>query len=147
MSPLRINNSEQTKSLTIAPQSLTEKRETNFSNILSHTRQLESKELQLFLNKLENQGKKLAESLSLQDLVEFKKMVKSFLKSTLGQARNMQEETFWDYRGQPKVMARVTKINRALEQLGEQVLSSQAEPLKILAKIDEIKGLIVDLLA
>lgn len=144
---LRVNNSEQTKSITIAPQSLTEKRETNFNNILSHTRQLESKELQLFLNKLENQGKKLAESLSLQDLVEFKKMVKSFLKSTLGQSRNMQEETFWDYRGQPKVMARVTKINRALEQLGEQVLSSQSEPLKILAKIDEIKGLIIDLLA
>ncbi len=144
---LRVNNSEQTKSLSIAPQSTTEKREANFNNILSHTRQLESKELQLFLNKLEGQGKKLAESLSLQDLVEFKKMVKSFLKSTLGQSRNMQEETFWDYRGQPKVMARVTKINRALEQLGEQVLSSQAEPLKILAKIDEIKGLIVDLLA
>lgn len=144
---LRVTNSEQTKSLTIVPQSLTEKRETNFNNILSHTRQLESKELQLFLNKLENQGKKLTESLSLQDLVEFKKMVKSFLKSTLGQSRNMQEETFWDYRGQPKVMARVTKINRALEQLGEQVLSSQYEPLKILAKIDEIKGLIIDLLA
>lgn len=144
---LRVNNSEQTKSLSVAPQSTTEKKEANFNNILSQTRQLESKELQLFLNKLEVQGKKLAESLSLQDLVEFKKMVKSFLKSTLGQARNMQEETFWDYRGQPKVMARVTKINRALEQLGEQVLSSQAEPLKILAKIDEIKGLIVDLLA
>lgn len=144
---LRVNNSDQTKSLTVAPQSPTEKREANFSNILSHTRQLESKELQLFLAKLEKQGKQLAESLSLQDLVEFKKMVKSFLKSTLGQARNMQEETFWDYRGQPKVMARVTKINRALEQLGEQALSSQAEPLKILAKIDEIKGLIVDLLA
>lgn len=144
---LRVNSSEQTKSLSVAPQSTTEKREANFNNILSHTRQLESKELQLFLNKLEGQGKKLAESLSLQDLVEFKKMVKSFLKSTLGQARNMQEETFWDYRGQPKVMARVTKINRALEELGEQVLSSQAEPLKILAKIDEIKGLIIDLLA
>ncbi|KUO65588.1 MAG: hypothetical protein APF84_14805 [Gracilibacter sp. BRH_c7a] len=143
----RVNNSDQTQSLAITPQSLTEKREANFSNILAQTRQLESTELQLFLNKLEKQGKKLAQSLSLQDLVEFKKMVKSFLKSTLGQARNMQEETLWDYRGQPKVMARVTKINRALEELGEQVLSSQAEPLKILTKIDEIKGLILDLLA
>jgi uncharacterized protein YaaR (DUF327 family) len=59
----------------------------------------------------------------------------------------MQEETLWDYRGQPKVMARVTKIDKALEELGEQMLSTQAEPLKILAKIDEIKGLILDLFA
>lgn len=144
---LRINNSDQTKSLNLNPSIVAGKKESGFSNVLSHTHQLEKKELELFLGKLEKQGKRLAESLSLQDLVEFKKMVKSFLKSTLGQCRHIQEETYWDFRGQPKVMARVTKINRALEQLGEQVLSSQAEPLKILAKIDEIKGLIIDLLA
>ena len=144
---LRVNNSGQPQPLDSSLQSAASKRESNFGNVLAHTRQLDSSELNLFLNKLDKQGQKLAESLSLQDLLEFKKMVKSFLKSTLGQSRNMQEETFWDYRGQPKVMARVTKINHALEELGEQILSSQAEPLKILAKIDEIKGLIVDLLA
>lgn len=144
---LRVNNSGQPKSLNHSPQTAVGKKEANFENVLAHTRQLESAELDLFLNKLDKQGRKLAESLSLQDLLEFKKMVKSFLKSTLGQSRSMQEETFWDYRGQPKVMSRVTKINHALEELGEQVLSSQAEPLKILAKIDQIKGLIIDLLA
>jgi uncharacterized protein YaaR (DUF327 family) len=44
-------------------------------------------------------------------------------------------------------MARVTKINKALEELGQQVLSSQAEQLKILDKIGEIRGLIIDLFA
>jgi uncharacterized protein YaaR (DUF327 family) len=44
-------------------------------------------------------------------------------------------------------MVRVTKINQALEELGTQVLESQQEALKILAKIDEIKGLILDLFA
>jgi Uncharacterized protein conserved in bacteria len=101
--------------------------------------------MQLFLERLEKQGQKLSENISLENLTEFKTMVKSFLQSTFGKSRNMQEETFWDYRGQPKVMARVTKINKALEELGEQVLSSQSEPLKILEKIHEIKGLIIDL--
>lgn len=144
---LRVNNSGQPNSLDSSPQAIGSKKETSFGSVLAHARQLESSELHLFLTKLDKQGQKLAETLSLQDLLEFKKMIKSFLKSTLGQSRNMQEETFWDYRGQPKVMSRVTKINHALEELGEQVLSSQAEPLKILAKIDEIKGLIVNLLA
>jgi len=144
---LRVNNSAQTKSVNLDVQQNTEKKRADFSNILSHTRHLQSQELELFLNRLDRQGKKLSETLSVHDLVEFKNMLKRFLKSTLGKSRSMQEETIWDYRGQPKVMARVTKIDRMLEELGEQVLSTQAEPLKILAKIDEIKGLIIDLFA
>lgn len=143
----RINNTGESMPLGMDIASTVEKKGTEFSTILSQTRGLERQELQLFLGRLEAQGKKLSESLSLHDLLEFKNMVKRFLKSTFGKSRNMQEETVWDYRGQPKTMARVTRINRALEELGEQILSSQAEPLKILAKIDEIKGLIIDLFA
>lgn len=144
---LRVNNSGQPKSLSLEVQPNIEKKGTDFSNILSHTRHLQGQELELFLKRLDLQGQKLSETMSVQDLVEFKNMVKLFLKSTLGKSRSMQEETIWDYRGQPKVMARVTRIDRALEELGEQILSSQTEPLKLLAKIDEIKGLIIDLFA
>lgn len=144
---IRVNHTGQPKSISLDTQTNIEKRGTDFSNILSQTKQLQGQELELFLKKLDDQGKKLSETMSVQDLVEFKNMVKRFLKSTLGKSRSMQEETIWDFRGQPKVMARVTKIDRALEELGEQILSSQAEPLKVLAKIDEIKGLIVDLFA
>ncbi|NLI94150.1 MAG: YaaR family protein [Peptococcaceae bacterium] len=144
---LRVNSSGQSKTVNVSlPQNI-EKKDSEFSNILSHTSSLQSQELELFLRRLDEQGKKLSETMSVQELTEFKNMVKRFLKSTLGKSRSMQEETIWDYRGQPKVMARVTKIDRALEELGEQVLSSQAETLKILAKIDEIKGLIIDLFA
>lgn len=144
---IRVNNSSQSKSLNLEVQPNIEKRGTDFTNILAQTKQLQSQDLQIFMNRLSDQGKKLAQSMSVNDLIEFKNMVKNFLKSTLGKSRTMQEETIWDFRGQPKIMARVTKINQALEELGEQVLSSQAEPLKILAKIDEIKGLIIDLFA
>ncbi|AFV02605.1 hypothetical protein UNSWDHB_931 [Dehalobacter sp. UNSWDHB] len=142
---LKINSSTQKNNFGIDLHQTSEKKESSFSNILSHSRQLQSQEMQLFLERLEKQGQKLSENISLENLTEFKTMVKSFLQSTFGKSRNMQEETFWDYRGQPKVMARVTKINKALEELGEQVLSSQSEPLKILEKIHEIKGLIIDL--
>lgn len=144
---IRVNNSSQSKSLNLEVQPNIEKRGTDFTNILAQTKQLQSQDLQIFMNRLSDQGKKLAQTMSVNDLIDFKNMVKNFLKSTLGKSRTMQEETIWDFRGQPKIMARVTKINQALEELGEQVLSSQAEPLKILAKIDEIKGLIIDLFA
>lgn len=144
---LKINDSGQTKSLSPEFQSAVGKKHPAFNNILADTRKLHKEELKIFLARLEKQGQKLAESMSWQDLREFKLMIRRFLKSTLGQYAQMQEENFWDYHGQPKVMARVTKINQALEELGKQVLASQAEPLKVLTKINEIKGLIIDLFA
>lgn len=124
-----------------------EKTAVEFSQTLTQTQKLQQKELEDFLARLNAQGAKLAKSLSLRDLSDFKDMVKGFLRSTLGQSRKLQEESFWDFRGRPKVMARVSKIDQSLEELGRQVLSEQAKPLDILAKIDEIRGLIVDLYA
>ncbi|ADY56928.1 protein of unknown function DUF327 [Syntrophobotulus glycolicus DSM 8271] len=145
---IRIDSSKQSAiSENIDTHSTSEKNRAEFSHILSQTTKLNSKELEDFLLKLDLQGKKLSESLSVTDLHDFKNMVKKFLQSTFGQSRTMQEESYWDFRGQPKVMARVTKINQALEDLGRQILSSQAEPLRVLEKIGEIRGLIVDLFA
>jgi uncharacterized protein len=44
-------------------------------------------------------------------------------------------------------MTRISKIDHALDELGKQVLNQQAKPLEVLTKIDEIRGLIVDLFA
>lgn len=144
---LKINGTSQKSSYDAGLQPASGKKESNFSTILTQSRQLQSQELQVFIQRLDDVGKKLSENKTLENLTEFKNLVKGFLQSTFGKSRNMQEETLWDFRGQPKVMAHVGKINKALEELGQQVLSEQTEPLKILEKIGEIKGLIIDLFA
>lgn len=144
---LRINNSSQVNPSGQKPSSSAEKAGMEFSQTLGAAQKLQQKDLQEFLNRLDTQGRKLAGSLSLQDLAEFQSLVKSFLRSTFGQSRNLQEESFWDFRGQPKVLARVTRIDKALEEIGQQVLNEQAKPLEVLKKIDEIRGLILDLFA
>ncbi|TGE32583.1 YaaR family protein [Desulfosporosinus sp. Sb-LF] len=122
-------------------------RSNDFSGVLSKTQKIQRLELRAFLDRLETQGKKLAHSLSIRDLKDFRDMVKSFLRSTFGQSREMQEESSWDAQGRPKVMARIAKIDQSLDELGKQLLDQQAKPLEVLTKIDEIRGLIVDLFA
>ncbi|MDO0821834.1 YaaR family protein [Desulfosporosinus nitroreducens] len=143
---IRINSPHQTLTPNLDSQSSVE-RNSDFSGILTQTQKIQSVELQTFLERLGVQGKKLAQSLSIGDLKDFRDMVKSFLRSTFGQSRKMQEDTSWDYQGRPKVMARIGKIDEALDELGKQLLDEQAKPLEILTKIDEIRGLIVDLFA
>lgn len=143
---LRINSPHQTLTPNLDSQSSLE-RTSDFSGVLSQTQKIQRIELQAFLGRLETQGEKLAHSLSIRDLKDFRDMVKSFLRSTFGQSRKMQEDTSWDYQGRPKVMARIEKIDQALDELGKQLLDQQAKPLEVLTKIDEIRGLIVDLFA
>ena len=145
--PLRIDRSQQTKITSQPNGTPASQSELDFGQALARTQKLQQKELQEFLNRLDAQGKKLGQSLSLRDLADFRDMVKSFLRSTFGQSRQMQEDSFWDYSGRPKVMARITRIDHALEELGRKVLDEQAKRLEILSKIDEIRGLIVDLFA
>ena len=143
---IRIDTAHQTNTLGLDSQNSPD-RTSDFSGVLSQTQKIKRLELQTFLNRLETQGTKLAHSLSLQDLKTFRDMVKSFLRSTFGQSRTMQEDSSWDAQGRPKVMTRVTKIDQSLDELGKQLLDKQAQPLGVLTKIDEIRGLIVDLFA
>lgn len=122
-------------------------RNSEFSGVLSQTQKIKRIELESFLSKLETQGKNLAHTLSIRDLKDFRDMVKSFLRSTFGQSRAMQEDSTWDSQGRPKIMARIAKIDHALDELGRKFLTQEAKPLEVLTKIDEIRGLIVDLFA
>ncbi|MGE4271282.1 MAG: YaaR family protein [Desulfitobacterium sp.] len=143
--PLRINGSQQTESLTRSSGS-SPKGDLDFNKVLTQTRKLQSQELQEFLTRLEKKGQQLAESFSLRDLTDFKDMVKSFLRSTFGQSRQVSEESFWDFQGRPKILSRISEIDKALEELGQKVLDTQAKPLEILTQVDEIRGLIIDLM-
>lgn len=145
--PLRIDPNQRLNSGSLESQTAVEKNTPGFNQALGQAQKLQKKEFQDFLNRFDLLGQKLAQSRSLADLAEFKDMIKGFLRSTLGQSRRLQEETHWDFRGRPKVFARVTQIDETLEELGRRVLSEQAKPLDILAKIDEIRGLVVDLFA
>ena len=118
-----------------------------FNGILSQTQKIQRSELESFLQKLTAQGAKLSETLTLRDLKDFQDMVRSFLRSTFGLSRQMQDEPSWDSHGRPKMMARIAKIDHKLDELGKQLLNEQASSLDILSRIDEIRGMIVDLFA
>jgi uncharacterized protein len=141
---IRIDSLHQTQTPSLDSQGSLE-RNSDFSGVLSQTQKIQRIELQTFLGHLGTQGKKLSETLSIGDLKDFREMVKSFLRSTFGQSRKMQEESSWDSQGRPKVMTRIAQIDHALDELGKQLLDQQAKPLEVLTKIDEIRGLIVDL--
>ncbi len=78
-------------------------------------------------------------------MVDYKETLKGFLRDTLQKAFGLKEETSYSRRGRPKIYQHIEVINQELEDLSKLVLEQQRDPVKLLKKLDSIRGLLVDL--
>ncbi len=148
---MRIKNEQKPKTL-IASSQVVGRRETRgihgteFPDLLHHYSGPDwQPALEEILKKLDEVGQRLAKNFSVYDLKLYKETLKKFLYNTLGKVYDLKEETGWTRQGHPKVYQRIEMINGELEELSRLVLAEQKEPLKILEKMDHIRGLLVDL--
>ncbi|RCX18280.1 hypothetical protein DFR58_10539 [Anaerobacterium chartisolvens] len=95
--------------------------------------------------KISEQGEKLGKKVDIRELKVYKKLISEFLDEAVNSSRKFSKESFLDRRGRFKVYATVKKINSELEELTEQVLKEEKDNIKILKRIDDIRGLIMDL--
>lgn len=102
-------------------------------------------QLDFLLKQLDEIGKRLVKNFSIHDLVEYKEILRSFLQDTVRNAFELKEETTHSRKSRPKIYQRIEAINQELEDLSKLVLEQQKDPLKILEKLDSIRGLLVDL--
>lgn len=105
----------------------------------------EKEDFEKLLKKLEDIGKKLADSFSIYELKNYKDTLRDFLQKTKGQVYRLKEETANTRQGKIKIMHLIQKIDAELEELSNIVLSRQKNQVKLLEKMDQIRGLLVDL--
>jgi len=91
------------------------------------------------------QGEKLADKVDIRELRVYKKLISDFMDEAVGNSRKFSKQSFLDRRGRHKVYAVILKVNEELDELTREVLSGEKDRLKILKKLDDIKGLILDI--
>lgn len=120
------------------------------SGFRSQLHQIEGRNLEEKLNRLVEeifqQGEKLTKRTDIVELKKYKKLISEFLDEAVGNSHKFMKKNFLDRRGRYKGYAIIKKINEELEHLTEEVLSSEKDKIRILARLDEIKGLILDLM-
>ncbi|MBN2754965.1 MAG: YaaR family protein [Candidatus Goldbacteria bacterium] len=104
------------------------------------------KNLDQLIEELSEQAKVLVKRRTFTELDKYKSLVKNFMKKAV---ETMYTVKFSD---SSKVMARrkkvyvlVEKVDEELEKLTAQILNSQEETLDLLATIDRIRGILVDM--
>ncbi|NLC54194.1 MAG: YaaR family protein [Firmicutes bacterium] len=116
-----------------------------FKQILKNAGQQEAASWDQLLGRVDEAGKRLLKQPSMETLRSYRSAVRGFLKEALRGSYQMKGESRWDRRGNRRVFSVVQRLNQALEELTTAVLEKNAEPMTMMAKIDEIRGLLIDL--
>ncbi|MFY9175250.1 MAG: YaaR family protein [Peptococcia bacterium] len=97
------------------------------------------------LDKLDKIGERLSTTFSIYDLREYKETLRKFLQESFGNVYQLKNETAWSHQGRPKIFQTLQLIDQELESLSKSVLAEQKDRLKILDKLDQIRGILIDL--
>ena len=110
---------------------------------------LEENELQsrlsLMMEDIIQQGNRLGKRMDVRDLKQYRKLIQEFMNEIATHTHEFSRENFLDRKGRHRVYVIVKKINQTLDELAEELLNEEKDHISILSKIDEIKGLILDI--
>lgn len=99
------------------------------------------------LERIDVQATRLSKRLSIEDLREYKKLIKEFLDVAVSNSYSFTKERLLDHRGRHRIFGLVKKVNEELESLTGELLKSEKNRIGILSKMDDIRGLLVDVAA
>lgn len=94
---------------------------------------------------IEKQGKHLASHIDVSELKAYKRLVMEFMNEAVRGSSRFSKDSFLDRRGRHRVFSTIKIVNEKLEQLTKEVLNSEKDNLAILGRIEDIRGLILDL--
>lgn len=111
---------------------------------------IEEKELKVRLESLMNdvtsQGNKIKEHVDVRDMKKYRSLIKDFMNEIANHSHEFSRENFLDRRGRHRVYGIIKQVDTNLDELASQLLAEEKDEISILNKVDEIRGLLLDLL-
>lgn len=106
---------------------------------------LTKSELDGLMRQIDDMGKMLTKQMSWRTLMDYKERVRRFLEHIVKGGFAAKEKQGFDRRGRVRLYKIISQIDDLMAELAEQVMSEEKDHLEILAKIGDIRGLLVNL--
>ena len=112
-------------------------------------RNIEEKDLQEKLNSMMEeitvQGDKISKHMDIKDMKKYRELVKGFLNEVVSRSHEFSREKFLDRRGRHRVYGIVRLVDKNLDDLAGELVKDEKDHLAIISKIDDIRGLLLDI--
>ena len=93
------------------------------------------------------QGKRLSKHMDVRDMKRYRQLIKNFMNEIVNRSHKFSRENFLDRRGRHRVYGMIKLIDQNLDELAMELIKEEKDNIAILMKIDEIRGILLDLIA
>lgn len=102
--------------------------------------------LQLMMEEITAQGKKLGKHMDVRDMKRYRELIRMFMNEIVSRSHKFTRENFLDRKGRHRVYTMIKLVNKELDELAMELIKDEKDHMLILNKIDEIRGLLIDIL-
>lgn len=103
--------------------------------------------LNLMMEEIVMQGDKIVKRMDVRDMRRYRSLIKDFMNEIVNRSHKFSRENFLDRRGRHRVYGIIRLVDEKLDELAQELVSEQCDKIALLAKVDEIRGLLLDILA
>ena len=94
---------------------------------------------------IEEAAEALRRSMTLRNLKHYKDLIRAFINELTSSAYSVSQEVGFDQYGHRRLYVIIQKVDQHLEALTREVIRGQADNLSLVSRLDEIKGLLLDI--
>ena len=102
--------------------------------------------LQGLIKQIDEQGARLGQRADIKEFERYRQLIRSFIDEVVSHGYSFSKENSFEARGRHRFFATVKLVDEKLDALAKEVLSEQADSIAIVHQIDDIRGLILDMM-
>lgn len=103
-------------------------------------------ELENIYEKIVVKSERLKETLSIKELMEYKKLVKDFMGIAVENSHVFSQQNSLDKRGRHRVYSMIKQVDRELDSITHEFVTNHVDHANVLSRIDVIRGLLLDIM-
>ena len=101
--------------------------------------------LNLMMEEVVMQGDKITKRMDVKDMRRYRALIKDFMNEIVNRSHKFSRENFLDRRGRHRVYGIVRLVDGKLDELAQELMKEEKDEIAILAKVGEIRGLLLDI--
>lgn len=97
------------------------------------------------LEEIVMEGKQISKRMDVKDMRKYRTLIKGFLNEVVNRSHKFSRENFLDRRGRHRVYGIIRLVDEKLDELAQELVKDEKDHIAILSKVDEIRGLLLDI--
>jgi len=143
---IRVDNMQQVNATTQTQQAQQSGEDFKFTLMSSIEEAGLSERLSVMMQEITMQGEKLGKHMDVRDMKHYRRLIQEFMNEIVNRSHKFSRENFLDRRGRHRVYGMIKRVNVVLDDLAGELIKEEKDTLAILSKVDEIRGLLLDII-